>query len=294
MKEGEPVKYVYIILNGEYEILRDLGKVEEEDRIRNEEDQVIRPLLAHEDAKRCQAVKRTKEWHNPSRVKRVVRLSIAGECKIIGENDLRFNRNSTVTVVGSSQRGTLYKIKASDFLYHLKNDEDAWIKFTQSCFEKEKNYGKRVHSYVSNVNKNKKILSHKQTNLLEKRNVNAEELGGEIDVRNSFDAAVKNIHSKPIASMVPKSQDNVISDIVLSKRSQKVTFRKSRSTNKRRTLNINTSTDRKSLIDQYREIESKVSTSPESKLVTHPTIFRSNSEIIHEESCLQEPICHEE
>jgi hypothetical protein len=83
IKEGDPIEYIYIVNEGEYEIAKYLGKGEEEDRIKNEEEQLIRPLLAHADAKHCQAVKLTKEWHNPSRVKKRVRLAVMGECKIL-------------------------------------------------------------------------------------------------------------------------------------------------------------------------------------------------------------------
>ena len=103
-----------------------------------EEEELIRPLLAHEDAKRWQAVKQTKEWHNPSRVPKRVRLSILGDCKIFGDNDARFNRNSTITVVSNSINGVLYRIKASEFIKHVKNDEEAWNKFTDHCLYKEK------------------------------------------------------------------------------------------------------------------------------------------------------------
>lgn len=68
VKEGDPADYVYIIERGEFEITKYLGKDEEEQKKKAEEDELIRPLLAHEDAKRCQAIKLTKEWHNPSRI----------------------------------------------------------------------------------------------------------------------------------------------------------------------------------------------------------------------------------
>jgi len=138
IKEGESCKYIYIVKSGEYELIKDLGTDKNDDEDLKEEEELIRPLLAREDAKRCKAMRFTKEWHNPSRVKRSIRLSILGECKIFGDNDARFNRDSSATVVANSLSGTLYRIKASEFLKHLKNDEEAWLRFTEYCVIKEK------------------------------------------------------------------------------------------------------------------------------------------------------------
>lgn len=116
------------------ENLKSLSTLEKERKRINriaEEEELIRPLLAHEDAKRCQAVKQTKEWHNPSRVPKRVRLSILGDCKIFGDNDARFERDSSITVVSNSINGVLFKIKASEFIKHVKNDDEAWNKFTE-------------------------------------------------------------------------------------------------------------------------------------------------------------------
>lgn len=82
VKEGDPAEYIYIVNQGEYEVIKYLGKGEEENKVKSEEEELIRPLLAHEEAKRCQAVKLTKEWHNPSRVQRRIRLCVLGECKL--------------------------------------------------------------------------------------------------------------------------------------------------------------------------------------------------------------------
>jgi CRP-like cAMP-binding protein len=130
IKEGDPVEYIYIVNQGEYEVVKYLGKGDEEDRVKNEEEQLIRPLLAREDAKRCRAIKLTKEWHNPSRFKRKIRLSVLGECKLLCDSDARFGKPSSVTISTNSTNGELFKIKMTDFMKHLKNDEEAWNNFT--------------------------------------------------------------------------------------------------------------------------------------------------------------------
>ena len=130
IQEGDKSEYVYIVKSGEYEVIKHIDENDEITRKNSEED-VIRRLLNHEDARRCRALRFIKQWHNPSRVKRNVRLAILGECKLIGANDARFNRNATATVIANSLQGVLYRIKASEFLEHMKNDEDAWFKFTQ-------------------------------------------------------------------------------------------------------------------------------------------------------------------
>lgn len=79
IKEGDPIDYIYIVKEGEFEILKYLGKDDQEEKDQNEEQTLIRPLLKHEDARRCKARKITTEWHNPSRVKRRIRLSMLGE-----------------------------------------------------------------------------------------------------------------------------------------------------------------------------------------------------------------------
>jgi len=82
IKEGDPIENIYIVKSGEVEVRKYLGKDDEEDKARNEEETLIRPLLNHEDVKRCRARKIAKEWHNPSRVPRKIRLSNLGECKL--------------------------------------------------------------------------------------------------------------------------------------------------------------------------------------------------------------------
>lgn len=136
--EGEPSTYIYIVKTGEYELVKNMENRDKEIKNKNGEEDVIRRLLNHEDSKRCQALRMIKDWHDPSRVKRSIRLSILGECKLIGANDARFNLNATATVVATSLNGVLYRIKASEFLKHLKNDEETWLKFTQNCVLKEK------------------------------------------------------------------------------------------------------------------------------------------------------------
>jgi hypothetical protein len=63
-----------------------------EEMAQHEEDTLIRPLLNHEDAKRCKAISNSKDWRNPSRVKPKVRLCALGECKLFSDGDARFNK----------------------------------------------------------------------------------------------------------------------------------------------------------------------------------------------------------
>ena len=73
-----------------------------------------------------------------------------GECKLIGANDARFNRNATSNVVASSHTGVLYRIKAVEFLKHLKNDDDTWLRFTQVCVANEKQHKKVTEADLTN------------------------------------------------------------------------------------------------------------------------------------------------
>lgn len=77
-------------------------------------------MLQHEDAKHWQARKLAKEWHNPSRVQKKIRLSNIGEWKLFSDGDARFGRNSSVTVITSSHKGELLRINKQDFMKHLK------------------------------------------------------------------------------------------------------------------------------------------------------------------------------
>jgi len=193
VKEGDPIEYIYIVWSGEYEVIKYLGKGEEDTNIINEEEQLIRPLLNHEDAKSCQAIQRTKEWHDPSRFKRKIRLSVLGEWKLLCDSDARFGKPSTVTIEANNTKGELYRIKASDFMKYIKSDTESWNKFTLHWINKEKEYGRRIHTFKQNF-KHKKNKSHK-INLLDQRKKNAENNTGELDVRNSFDYVIKTMES---------------------------------------------------------------------------------------------------
>ncbi|CAI2361678.1 unnamed protein product [Moneuplotes crassus] len=193
IEEGNEVEYVYIVKEGEFEIHKYLGKDDEEEKNQNEEKNLIRPLLKHEDLKRCRAKKLTTEWHNPSRVKRKIRLSNLGECKLFCDGDARFDRKSSVTVITSSQEAQILRIKKCEFMKYMKNDEEAWNRFTENCISKEKEYGFRIKTYLTHM-KHKKIAVNSLKNKIKR----ADRSPDEIDVRHSFSVAVNKMNQKTI------------------------------------------------------------------------------------------------
>ncbi|CAI2387493.1 unnamed protein product [Moneuplotes crassus] len=190
IKEGDPIDYIYIIKEGEFEVVKYLGKEDEEEKSNNEEKTLIRPLLKREDAKICRAKRITTEWHNPSRVKRRIRLSQLGECKLFGDGDARFGKNASASVFTSSQKAQILKIDKDEFMKYIKSDDEAWNKFTMACISKENDYGLRIKTYLKHMKQKRIIVKN-----LKKENKNRSDLSpDEIDVRRSFDITVNRMN----------------------------------------------------------------------------------------------------
>lgn len=107
-------------------------------------------------------------------------------------------------MVATSQTGEVLRIKAAQFLQYIKNDSEAWNKFTMQCLLKEKQFAKRIHVFQQNFNSKK--VEFKKTNLLDQRKKNIATNIGELDVRHSFDNVIKTMDARS-----PSSNDEYLS-----------------------------------------------------------------------------------
>lgn len=124
VREGEPIKEICIIKNGEFEVSSKMNNKKEFHL------QLTEKLMGKNYMKKFLKPKKS-------------HLSILGVGQMISEQDLLANnpnfedsKVSSVTVVCSSLKGSVYYIKANEFLKAMKKDVTTWEIFESHCKRK--------------------------------------------------------------------------------------------------------------------------------------------------------------
>lgn len=143
-KEGDQCCFVYVVLQGEFEITKLIKPVAEKDEHWNF---YIGPL-------------REKSGINERLVKHInknpgylpQRITIIGVGNMIGEEDASQERGYTSTCKCLSQNGVLLAIKTNDFFFRVKTNEDTWKYIEKSAKFKDYSSANTINKSF-NINK---------------------------------------------------------------------------------------------------------------------------------------------
>lgn len=108
IKESEPIKYIYLVKAGEFEIYKNYSKVDEETKRIEFNDNVLKPLLnvsssindsksTHRRNKTSMVSPRMEMYFKKKKTKKT-KIGTISNGKIISEHDAKENRDSTISV----------------------------------------------------------------------------------------------------------------------------------------------------------------------------------------------------
>lgn len=139
---------VFIILNGEFEIVKRVTskKTEDESLIKflGSEQSHSAVLISPTDKSKNFTLPKADNIHHQ-------KISILGKGNMVGEDDAAQMRNYTTTCKCVSQSGTLLWIKTSEFHLRVKTNDETWKYIEKSSKDKE-------HQVFSQVLKSNKII----------------------------------------------------------------------------------------------------------------------------------------
>lgn len=201
IKEKEPLKYVYMIRSGEFEITKSYPKVDKHLNKADYKQRVLKPMLrvadSFDDRERQThnsalqnalfVSPRMQIFFNAPKLKRVAIGSLS-KGQIFWENDAQGDKVSSVSVKWSTSKGEVFQIRLEDFLSYLKRDPEAWKKFTKHSILKNNEINSRISTYqkqFKNFGSNKKIEAKTLKSFLRDQNPN------EIDIRRTMKQIVK-------------------------------------------------------------------------------------------------------
>ena len=143
-KEGDPSNHVYIVINGDFELVKKVKHIEEKEinyknyiksNIFNEDQMYVKAPKSEVDNKIAKFTK-NKTLSNNNEYNQNYRIALLCKGQMFGDQDAFYEKPYQSTVICRSNDGELYRITRENF-QKLKNIGDCWQKITSKYVTQE-------------------------------------------------------------------------------------------------------------------------------------------------------------